>query len=423
MKILPWLAILVLVPVLAAKAQAPRPADIIDPDRPFDRYLWITTHNAANHHSLLPNQSMDVTAQLQRGIRGLMLDIHERDGQLLTCHADCAFHGRRAPLQEDLGAVAGFLAQHPDAVVTLHLEDHYTRSTMEAFVRDNPQLFRSSFNPEDARWKATPGRWPTLRELVAADQRLLILTQRSELSGRYAAAGAYFMHDQAVTAENYWSLGDTVFSHDNRCRPRWDHVALDASDMPLGFPRLFVMNHFHGVPFSPHSGVDNRLDTVIDRLDQHCLPAARRMPAYLALDFIEWGDMLEFAETYNNGGLIAFDGNNGQGRPICTFSTAFNRSWSLGSTPRMGCENDSIRSVVLRGARAGQRVTFHEAADGSPARAYIVIDVLQDIPWDAPQQVNSLDADFDSAQLRVRRFNAGTLDGQVSRISVTAPAT
>lgn len=414
-----WMAI-ALFPAIAAQSQVPRPADLIDPDRPFDQYLWITAHNAANYGSLFPNQSFDVTEQLQRGVRGLMLDIYERDGQLFTCHADCAFHGRKAPLENDLRAVSRFLDLHPEAVIALHLEDYNARPAMEAFVQSHPALFRRSFNPGDPRWKTSAQGWPTLRALIAADQRLLIMSQRADLSGSYAGGLAYFMHDQQATAENYWSLGTTIATHDHRCRPRWKDVPLDAADQPLGLPRLFVMNHFHGVPFAPHSGIDNRLDTILQRLDAECLPAAGRMPNYLAIDFIEWGDVLEFAETYNNGGLIAFTGNDASGKPMCSFSTAFERSWSLESAPRMGCEDNAISSVVFRGAHAGQRVTFHDAANGSDQHPYTVIDVLQDIAWDAPQPVRSLQEDLDTPFLRVRHVTPGPLDGRVSRISVGA---
>ncbi|NIJ68272.1 phosphatidylinositol-specific phospholipase C domain-containing protein [Xanthomonas sp. 60] len=415
-----WASILLL-QTFAVHAESARPADLVDLDRPFDHYLWITTHNAANHGSVVPNQGMDISAQLQRGARGLMLDIYERDGQLVTCHADCAFHGRRAPLKNDLASVSRYLDDHPDAVVTLQLEDHYPREAMEAFVRENEHLFRRTFNPEHATWAAKKGQWPTLREMIVADQRLLIFTQRAELSGQYGGGVTTFLHDQDVTSENYWSLGDTIFTHDTSCRTRWDGIALDATDRPLGLPRLFVMNHFHGVPLSPHSGIDNRLDTVLERLDTACLPAAKRMPNYLAIDFIEWGDMLEFAETYNNGGLLAYASNGATGAPVCTFSTAFERAWSLVSAPRLGCENDSIRSLVFRGARAGQQITFYDAADGDIRSPYTVIDVVQDIPWHDPQPVGSLEARFDSAYLRVRPFNGGALDGRVSRIAVKPP--
>lgn len=416
-----WASML-LVQAFAAHAVSPRPADMIDLDRPLDHYLWITAHNAANHGSLLPNQSFDITEQLRRGVRGLMLDIHERDGKLFTCHADCAFHGRRAPLAEDMRAVSRYLDTHPDAVVTLQLEDHYRRGAMDAFVQENAGLFKHSFNPGDARWTALRGQWPALRELIAADQRLLVLTQRAELSGAYAGGVITFMHDQAVTAENYWSLGATVFTHDTTCRPRWSRIPLDATDQPLGLPRLFVMNHFHGVPLSWHSGIDNRLDSVVRRLNTACLPAAGRMPNYLAIDFIDWGDMLEFAETYNNGGLLAFADNGATGEPICSFSTAFERSWSLESAPRMGCENNTIRSLAFRGARKGQRVTLHDAPDGNTQRAYTVIDVLQDIAWNQPQSVERLDREFESAYLRVRPVKGGLLDGHVSYISVEPTA-
>lgn len=403
---------------LPAAGQNPRPADVLDIDRPFDQYLWITAHNAANHGSLIPNQSIDIFRQLQRGVRGLMLDIYERDGRLVTCHADCASHGRKAPLEDDLRLVDSFLDTNPDAVVTLHLEDHNTRQAMQAFTRNFPELFRRSFNPDDPQWAMHGTAWPTLRELITADQRLLITSQRAELSGTYPPSRAYFMHDQAITAENYWSLGATIFTHDPSCRPRWDHVPLNKRGSAYDLPRLFVMNHFHGVPVRLHSSTDNRLDIVQNRLSTHCLPAAERMPNYLAIDFIERGDMLELAETFNNGGLLAFADNHAQGDPMCSFSTAFDRTWSLVAEPRMGCENDEIRSLQFRGARQGQRITLYDSPEGNQADDYTVIDVLQDIPWESPEFIQTLEQDADTPRLRVRHHRVNGLDGKVSRIAV-----
>ncbi len=415
MKALSILTAVCLAGVSPVHAQTPRPADMIDLDRPFDRYLWITAHNAANHGSLVPNQTLPVDLQLVRGVRGLMFDIYERDGRLFNCHADCAFHGRKAPLEEDLGHVQRFLDGHPEAVVTLQLEDYNSRGAMEAFARENPSLFALSFNPTDPRWRALDGRWPTLRQMIQAGQRLLVFTQRAELAGAYGGSNAWFMHDQDISAENYWSLGPTIFQHDYSCRPRWPGIPLDSTSMPLGFPRLFVMNHFHGVPLSVHAGTDNRLDVLSDRLRDQCLPAAGRMPAYLAVDFIEWGDSLELAETYNNGGVIAF-ADNAATEPVCAFSTAFDRSWSLTSTPRMGCEDNTIRALALRGARAGARIVLHHDANG--ARPGTVVDILQDVDWDTPQLLSSLDQDTDTPYLRVRASSSGPLDGRVSRITV-----
>lgn len=401
-----------------AAAQLPRPADLTDLDRPFNEYLWVTAHNASNYDSLVANQSMDLRAQLERGVRGLMLDIYEKDGTLYTCHADCSFHGRKAPLAADLGTIVRFLEEAPEAVVTLHLEDHVQSARMDAFIQENPRLFRHSFNPDDPRWSNLGGRWPSLRALVAADQRLLITVQNAALAGHHPPSSAWIAHDQVLTAENYWSLGTTVLSHDYRCVPRWDHVPLAETTTPLGLPRLFLMNHFHGVPLGLHSAVDNRLDVIQDRLDAHCLPAARRMPNYLAIDFIEQGDVLEFAETYNNGGVLA---SSASGAPVCSFSTAFLRSWSLAQPPRMGCENDTIARLTFRGVRKGQRLTLHDAETGAGTDDYTVIDVLQDVPWDAPQVVESLERDQDSAWLQVRYHRVDGLDAKVSRIT-TEPA-
>ena len=103
---------------------------------------------------------------------------------------------------------------------------------------------------------------------------------------------------------------------------------------------------------------------------------------------------------------------------MCSFSTAFDRTWSLVALPRMGCENDDIRSLEFRGARQGQRVTLYDSSDGKQDDDYTVIDILQDIPWNTPWVVSSLEQDVDTPWLRVRHRHVNGLDGKVSRITV-----
>lgn len=400
-----------------ARAESPRPADSLDLDRSFDSFLWITAHNAANFGNLLPNQSFSLREQLERGVRGLMLDVWERSGSLYTCHQDCAFHGRVAPLEDDLSTIVAFLSHRPDAVVTLHLEDHYPRALMEALSRRRPDLFALSFDPTDPRWQTSSPGWPTLRQMIEAGQRLIITTQRSELGGTYPGSQAYFIHDQSLVTENYWSLGTTIFSHDSSCVARWQGVPLAQQSSDFGMRRLFVMNHFHGVPFAPHSGTDNRLDTVLDRLQAHCLPAAQRMPSFLALDFIDYGDMLELAESYNHGGIFAHPARGARGAALCTFSAAFSRRWALDKAPRMGCEDNAIQSLSLRGLRAGQRIILHADPGAASSDDSTVIEVLRDIPWEAPQTVHTLDVSLQTHYFRSVHQGSQGLDGRVSHIS------
>ena len=61
-------------------------------DRRFDQVAYPMTHNAMANAAaewFLANQNFGITRQLHDGIRGLMLDVYEEEGDLLLCHVLC----------------------------------------------------------------------------------------------------------------------------------------------------------------------------------------------------------------------------------------------------------------------------------------------------------------------------------------------
>jgi hypothetical protein len=132
---------------------------------------------------------------------------------------------------------------------------------------------------------------------VRGGQRLLIFTDNAANVGDYPSPGggrATVMDGQDATVENYWSLGDTIFSHDWSCRSRWGSVPLNAGRVSFfpgkSWPRLFVMNQFHGVGETLHARSDNKLSHLWARVHEHCLPRSGRLPNFIAVDFYHQGD-------------------------------------------------------------------------------------------------------------------------------------
>jgi hypothetical protein len=68
---------------------------------PFNRYSWLTTHNSfavvgtkspvGSAIISPPNQEDSVAAQLRNGVRGLMLDTYDFNGDVWLCHS---FNGK-----------------------------------------------------------------------------------------------------------------------------------------------------------------------------------------------------------------------------------------------------------------------------------------------------------------------------------------
>jgi hypothetical protein len=73
-----------------------------------------------------PNQQLSLVDQLRIDVRALELDVHWFLNRPVVCHADGDFTGCsiEQTLDVELRKIDGWLAQHPDQVILLYLEDH-----------------------------------------------------------------------------------------------------------------------------------------------------------------------------------------------------------------------------------------------------------------------------------------------------------
>lgn len=288
-------ATLCLLLAAAAPALGRTPDDI---DRPFDKYSWVTTHNAFTSNGKIPNQKQTIATQLSRGVRGLMLDLHYAQGRVMLCHNVCSKKGTVAFASLLNDTLLPFMDSHPDAIVSLHLEDETTAAQLSAELAMAPGLAGRTFDPDT--WNTET--WPTYRQLLERNQRLLIFSLNERNTGTFPAGDGIvrILPSIEYTVENHWSLGTTFLQHNYECVSRWK-----GREYPLGRSRiagkpgwrpLFTMNQFHGVPWRPHSHVDNSFEKLSSRYLDHCRPAARRKPNFVAVDFHEVGETAKFAE-------------------------------------------------------------------------------------------------------------------------------
>ena len=130
---------------------------------PLRNAPWVGTHNSFNSKAEMgetlsnqdSNQQIDLVAQLDQGVRSLELDVHwfpSLRGGIgpVVCH-DAELHvgcSAEKPLARVLREIADWLAQHPDQVLLLYLEDHLDNEAgYDAAAADvesvlGPRLFR-----------------------------------------------------------------------------------------------------------------------------------------------------------------------------------------------------------------------------------------------------------------------------------------
>ncbi|MFI2907412.1 phospholipase [Streptomyces sp. PDY-4] len=270
-------------------------------ERTLDQVTFLTAHNAYANGvdggfappfvSLFPNQSRGIERQLADGVRGFMLDIHQTPDGAILCHNSCTLVSRPVALWVDLQRIVDFLRAHPGQFVTVFLEDYVDPGVLRAELARVQGLSDVLYRPD--RTGVREHGWPSMGQLAAAGQRLLIFTDHGRAADE--AAGLTrdtfgVMYQREWTVENHWSMGPGLGASDWSCYSRWYDAG---SNIPLtrtepGFRPLFVMNHFRDTTVAPTAGTDN--SKLADRAGRFCRPAARKKPNYLAVDRYDLGD-------------------------------------------------------------------------------------------------------------------------------------
>jgi hypothetical protein len=257
-------------------------------DRPYDRVAFGTTHNAmssADEGWFPANQRHNVARQLDDGVRALMLDLHYSpldsldpfaDAPLpFLCHAVCIPGVGESPLEDTLALIRIFLKAHPHEVLTIIFESYVDPPDVERAFAKAHLLQLLHAQPPDAPW-------PTLREMIARGQRVVVFTDRG--------GGAFdWYHD--------------VWAHAWDTRWRVASPGLFDCEPDRGSPenRLFILNHFLTSIRGPGEQLAwqaNFNPTFIDHA-LRCRQSSGRTPNFLTVDYYDEGDLFLVLDALN----------------------------------------------------------------------------------------------------------------------------
>lgn len=274
--------------------------------RTFDRVVLAGSHNAMSAQSLrwkIPNQSVDMPAQLRFGVRALLIDSHyarrQADGTLTTdddgkatggtrstylCHVVCQLGA--TPLVAGLKGIRTWLAANPREVIAIVNEDHVAPADFVAAMKASG-LARFAY-------RGPTSRWPTLGRMVASGQRVVVLAERR------GGGGASWYHPayRGIVQETPY----TFRTPDLLTRPaNWA-----ASCVPNRGGRqgsLFLMNHWSpdvppAIPDLFASAAVNARSVLVGRA-RACRAARGRLPSIIAVDQVRAGGLLAAVRDLN----------------------------------------------------------------------------------------------------------------------------
>lgn len=247
-------------------------------DRRLDEVAFPTTHNAmsnADEGWIAPNQQHSLEQQLDDGVRAMLLDTHTWRGKIYLCHTSCGIGSRL--FSDALTSIAAWMEDNPREVLVFLLEDGTS-------VADTVDVFEESGLSAYAHTHVEGSDWPTLADLIALNERLVVTAQ----SGRPPPAWYH----------NLWDLvWDTPYSFDSAdafsCR-------VNRGSASNG---LFLLNHWLSTPLSllQSAEVVNQYDVLFGRA-MECWREHDHIPNFVAVDFYAEGDLFEVVNALNGVG-------------------------------------------------------------------------------------------------------------------------
>ncbi|HEY5949664.1 MAG TPA: hypothetical protein VIV40_29420 [Kofleriaceae bacterium] len=243
--------------------------------RRYDEVAYATTHNSMSNAEdawQSPNQNRTIAHQLDDGVRGLMLDVHEWGDGILLCHGFCPLGS--LPLRDGLATIGRFLHSHRGEVVTIIFESYTTAANIA-----------TAFEAADADryvYAHTPGTpWPTLRDLIDNDQRLIVFTDRE------GGAFDWYMDVWQQAFETPFAAATTA------------DLTCDLGRGNGGNP-LFIFNHFLSDPLAlPDQAPTMNADPFLLDRARSCEQTRGHLPTFVTVDFYDVGDVFETVRSLN----------------------------------------------------------------------------------------------------------------------------
>lgn len=269
------------------RSAATNPFQLINNSLPFNKYAYLTTHNAyaivgEPSHTGIPrvtfdNQEDTVTDQLNNGVRALMLDTYDFKGDVWLCHSSggkCNDFTAFEPALDTFKEIEVFLAANPSEIVTLILEDYVHAPNGLTNVFNASGLLKYWFPV--SRMPPSGQDWPLVSDMVATNQRLLVFTS---VSSKQSAEGIAYQWNFMVE-NNYGDDGMDA----GKCSNRAESAPLNDNTKSL-----VLMNYFPSVPVKFTACLQHS-QSLVDMVSTCYGAAGNRWANFVAVDYYKRSD-------------------------------------------------------------------------------------------------------------------------------------
>ena len=249
----------------------------------YNEVAYLTTHNAYSSFEdgfYLPNQNLNITSQLNQGVRAFMLDVYSEDDELVLYHGTSQLGS--SLFSDVLNEFQTFMDENPNEVITLILEDYSSVSEL------SDALFASGIMTDLYEYDEEIG-WPSLQDMIDFNKRIVLF---SDNYVQNPPSWFHFLWEHAV---------ETHFSNES------------IDDFSCNFNRgdaqnsLFILNHFI-TDFPLFIGNLELYNEQVEEVNSNpyfinrvydCVSEKDKFPNFITVDFYDVGNSLEVVNILN----------------------------------------------------------------------------------------------------------------------------
>jgi len=223
---------------------------------------------------LTDGRASELTPAMQRSIDRLRAEDTLGPEKVYLCHTLCELGA--TPLQPQLAGLKQWLDEHPREVVTVFIQDATTpQDTAEVFERTGLAQMAYVHQPGTA--------WPTLREMIDSDQRLLVLMENEGGGARFP-----YLHQGFDLVQDTGYTYATVADYD--CAANRGPADAD----------LFMINHWlSSFTALVSSAQRSNTEGVLGDRVRACRDERGQIPNFVAVNWYDQGDLLSVVDELN----------------------------------------------------------------------------------------------------------------------------
>ncbi|KAG7654184.1 PLC-like phosphodiesterase TIM beta/alpha-barrel domain superfamily [Arabidopsis suecica] len=253
---------------------------VVNNSMPFNKYAFLTTHNsyAIEGKPLhVATQEDTIVQQLNSGVRALMLDTYDYEGDVWLCHSfdeQCFEFTKFNRAIDTFKEIFVFLTANPSEIVTLILEDYVKSPNGLTKVFTDSGLKKFWFPVQNMPLGGQD--WPLVKDMVANNHRLIVFTSAKS---KQETEGIAYQWNYIV--ENQY--GDNGVKPDE-CSNRAESALLTDKTKSL-----VLINHFKTVPVKILTCEENS-EQLLDMIKTCYVAAGNRWANFVAVNFYKRSD-------------------------------------------------------------------------------------------------------------------------------------